>query len=72
MIEARIKLRNNVIKDIQLKGDYFLIGDNEEICEALRNIPFNVSNLSQALPADLSHIIMNLKRDDLVMLLTKQ
>jgi lipoic acid synthetase/lipoate-protein ligase A len=71
MIEARIELKNNIIKDIQLMGDYFLIGENADICKALKNIPFNAYDLSKALPADLSHIIMNLKREDSVKLLTK-
>ena len=52
-------------------GDYFLIGENADICKALKNIPFNAYDLSKALPADLSHIIMNLKREDFVKLLTK-
>ncbi len=69
-MEARMQMKNNIIKDIDILGDYFLVGDLEKgILQHLRNKPLNRESLNDALPPDISDIIYNLHRTPLVDLL---
>lgn len=70
--EARIELKNGVIKTLNLVGDYFLTGDLDgAIIKRLRNVPLTREALSAALPGRTGDVIMNLRRDDLISLLTE-
>ena len=60
----------DIIKDINILGDYFLVGDLEEgLLRNLRNQPLQRENLESVLPEELGNIILNLHRSDLVNIL---
>lgn len=68
--DIRMELKNNVIKNINIMGDYFLTGDiDKRILEPLKGVPLEEKAVSAALPDCLDEIIMNLKKDDFVKML---
>lgn len=68
--EARIAVKNGIIKDINLMGDYFLIGDLDgALLNKLRGVPLTHSDLRHALPDRIDDIVMNLMTEDLIALL---
>lgn len=68
---VRMELKGDVIKSVDIKGDFFLVGDLEGgILRRLRGVPLVRERLIEALPSDLSDIIMNLSSEDFVRLLT--
>ena len=70
--EIRIELKNDVIKKINLLGDFFIVGDMDgNITARLKNVRYTREDICEALPDDLSNIIMNLKKEDLINLITK-
>jgi lipoic acid synthetase/lipoate-protein ligase A len=68
-IEVRMEVKNGVIKDIDMKGDYFLAGDLADLCEALKGTTLNREALVKAIPHSVGDIIMNLKATDLITLI---
>ncbi len=71
LIEARIELKNNMIKDIDFKGDYFLTGDIGAMCNSLKNTELTRESLTNILPDNISDVVMNLKKEDLVSLMAE-
>ena len=71
-IEARMELKNGVVKDLNLVGDYFLVGDLDALLRRLRGVRLEREALSQALPQRLEDIILHLRRDDLIDLLAEE
>ena len=66
-LEVRLELKNNVIKEANIMGDYFLTGDLDNgILKKLRHVPYNVQAIDNALPDRLDDIIRNLKKQQLV------
>lgn len=69
-MEARIELKNGIIKDVNIMGDYFLVGDiDNRILYRLRNLPYTREALEAVIPPHVDDIVMNLKRDELIGLL---
>lgn len=69
-MEARVELKNGIVKDLNLVGDYFLTGDLDgQIVARLRGVPLKREALMEALPERVEDVIMNLSRDRLVSLL---
>ena len=69
-MEARIELKNGIIKDVNIMGDYFLVGAiDHRIHYRLRNIPYTREALEAVIPPHVDDIVMNLKRDELIGLL---
>ena len=69
-MEARVELKNGIVKDLNLVGDYFLTGDLDgQIVTRLRGVPLKREALMEALPERVEDVIMNLSRDSLVSLL---
>lgn len=65
-----LEMKENVIKNIDIKGDFFLIGDIQSaVIQPLINVPLEREALSQALPDDLSDIIKDLHKNDLINIL---
>ncbi len=70
-IEARIELKNNIIRRMTLLGDFFVLGDiDRDIILPLTGCPPEREAMEAALPEDMDKVVMNLRRDDLVALLT--
>lgn len=69
-MEAHVELKNGIVKDLNLVGDYFLTGDLDgQIVARLRGVPLKREALMEALPERVEDVIMNLSRDSLVSLL---
>lgn len=70
--EIRIELKNQIIKQVNIMGDFFLLGDiDKELLMPLCNVAYNQEAVSQALPHSVSDIIMNLNKTDLLYMLFK-
>ena len=71
-IEARIELKNGIIKGLSLLGDYFLTGElDQSIIRPLKNVPLECKAVEDALPERIDCVIRNLKKEELVRLLTE-
>lgn len=69
--EARIELKNGIIKSVNLMGDYFLIGDLDKgLLNKLKDVSLEAGAISRILPDRIDDIIMNLLKVDFVDLLT--
>ena len=65
--EVRLRMKNGIIKDANILGDFFLIGDLEEgILSHLRGCHLDRASLDQALPAHLDKTILHLNKDQLI------
>lgn len=71
MVEARINVKGGRIRDIDLKGDYIVIGDVEALCARLKGVELTPEAVRDALPEDLSDIIYNLNNIELTNLITE-
>lgn len=61
--EVRIELKNNIIRDISIMGDFFLVGDiDTSIIHSLRHVPFTREAVGQALQEDLGNVIYHLQK----------
>ena len=70
--DVRIELKNNIIKHINLMGDFFLIGDLNNMLDKFRNITYEKSELEMiGRDVDFSQVIMNLEREQFINLLTE-
>ena len=66
-MEARMELKNGVIKRINLLGDFFVVGDVDgQLLSRLRGIPLEETALRQALPERLDDVILHLEREAFV------
>ena len=71
-IVVNMEMKNDVIHDIDIKGDFFLVGDiGQQIITPLRGVKLAAEEVSRALPEQLDGVILNLQKDDFVKLLTK-
>jgi lipoic acid synthetase/lipoate-protein ligase A len=69
--EARIEVKNGIIKSVNLMGDFFLVGDLDNgLLKKLRNIPLEAGALNRILPDRIDDIVMNLMKEDFINLLT--
>ncbi len=69
-MEICIEIKNDIIKSINVMGDFFIAGDiDAKIIKPLRNVPLERNRISEALPDSLSEIIPNLKKDDFINLI---
>ena len=70
-VEAHIDLRQNVIRRVTLKGDFFALDDvDERLCQPLRGVKAEPEAIRKALPDNTQDIIRGLQKDDLVSLLS--
>lgn len=68
--ELRMDIKNNVIKDIEILGDFLVAGDiNKNIKDRLKNVKLYKESLEKALPEQLDDVIMNLKKNDFINLI---
>ena len=66
-MEARMELKNGVIKRINLLGDFFVVGDVDgQLLSRLRGIRLEETAVRQALPERLDDVILHLEREAFV------
>jgi lipoate---protein ligase len=71
--EVRIELKNNVIKEINMMGDFFIVGDiDKEILGRLRNVKLEKEAIMKVLPERVDNIILNLNKDVLTNIIINQ
>lgn len=69
-IEARIEMKNDIIKSITLLGDFFIIGDiDSNILRPLRGVRREKKAMADALPDNTADVILNLDKESLIDLL---
>ena len=62
--EVRIELKNDVIKEINIMGDFFIVGDiDKEILARLRNVKMEKEAIMKALPERVDNIIHHLNKE---------
>lgn len=65
-----IELNRNVIRDINIAGDFFLLGDLDGVLARLKGKHFIVPELSEAISdVDMSQVIMNMSNKEFINLL---
>lgn len=70
VIEITLELKNNVVKKINMLGDYFLIGDQDEFLNNFRNIEFSRPAFLEVLRRiNLNQYIYNLTDEDFLEIL---
>lgn len=68
-----LELNRNVIRDVNIAGDFFLLGDLDSIVAQLKGCQFIENEIDKAIGSlDLSRVIMNLKNSDFINLLMRQ
>lgn len=69
-MEVRMELKNDIIKAVNIVGDYFLTGDMDSMLIApLIGTRLTAEELTAALPRNTEDVVMNLSREELVKLL---
>ena len=69
-MEARIEMKNNIIRSVNLMGDYFLIGElDNQLLDKLKGVPLERGALSRILPDRIDDVILNLYKEDFIDLL---
>jgi lipoic acid synthetase/lipoate-protein ligase A len=71
-IEARMEVKNSTIRDIDLKGDFFLTGDIDTIRKALKGKRLAKEDILSALPDNIGDIIMNLRKEHIAEVLLEK
>ena len=68
-----LELNRNTIRDINIAGDFFLLGDLDSITSCLKGCKFSEAEMESAIGnLELSRVIMNLKNSDFIDLLIRQ
>ena len=68
--EVRIEMKKNIVKQVNIMGDFFLTGDiDNRLLATLKNIPYTEEAIRQALPQRVDDIIMNLSKEDFIKLI---
>ena len=71
--KINLELNRNIIRDINIAGDFFLLGDLDSIVDQLKGCQFVENEIDKAIGGlDLSRVIMNLKNSDFINLLMQQ
>lgn len=68
-MEARLQLKNNIVKSLNLVGDYFLVGELDALLSRLKGVELTREALEAALPEQLDDVIRHLRREDFINLL---
>ena len=69
-LEVRMQVKANRIKDINLVGDYFLVGDIDgQLLKPLKGVLLDAESLTKALPERLDNIILNLSKEAFIQLI---
>jgi lipoyltransferase/lipoate-protein ligase len=70
IIEVSIELKNNIVKSMNMLGDYFLIEDISEFLELFKNQEFTKNNFSDILEQnEISEYVYNLTKEQFLNIL---
>jgi lipoate---protein ligase len=70
VIEVSLELKNNIVKKLNMLGDYFLIGDEDEFLNNFKNIPFTKNAFSEVLDQiKINDYIYNISNEDFLQIL---
>ncbi|MDY0023523.1 MAG: lipoate--protein ligase [Candidatus Izemoplasmatales bacterium] len=70
IIEISLELKNNIVKRMNMLGDYFLIGDEDEFLNNFRNKEFNEEEFSKVLTkVNINDFIYNLSKEEFLQIL---
>jgi lipoyltransferase/lipoate-protein ligase len=70
VIEISLELKNNIVKKINMLGDYFLIGDEDEFLQFFRNKSFTKDEFKQVLETvNINDYIYNLTAEEFLQIL---
>ena len=68
--KVTLELNRNIIRDVNIAGDFFLLGDLDSIVSRLKGCRFVTTEIEKVLnDLDVSKVIMNLKNADFINLL---
>ena len=70
-LEIRMQMKNDIIKSINILGDYFLTGDLNGLLARLKDVRMDTESLRDALPDSTDDIIQGLQKEDLITLIMK-
>lgn len=65
-LELRMEVKNGVIKNADVKGDYFLTGDIDTVMNALKGVSLNREALQRVLPDNMGDIIVGLTKKEMI------
>jgi len=69
-IEVHLELKNGIIKNANILGDFFLVGDIDRgMIQKLKGVKMEEQALTAALPERLDDVILNLKKEDFIQLI---
>lgn len=69
-LEVRMQVKGNHIRDINLMGDFFLVGDLDNcLLKPLIGVELKEEKVREVIPERLEDIILNLKREEFVSLI---
>ena len=68
-MEARLELKNGVIRSLNLVGDYFLVGEIDALLARLRGVRLEREALAAALPERIDTVVRSLNREEFINLL---
>ena len=69
-LEARIELKNGIIRSVNLMGDYFLVGElDSQLLDKLKGVPLDRVTISRVLPDRIDDVVLNLYKEDFIDLL---
>ena len=69
-LELRMEVKNDVIKAVNLVGDFFLVGDlDTQVLRWLKGAKLTRESLENTLPERLDDVVRNLKREDCIKIL---
>lgn len=72
-MEIRLEVKNDIIKNANVMGDFFLVGDLDKgLVKKLIGVKMEREALEAALPDNLEEIILNLKKNDLIGLIENE
>lgn len=71
-MEVRMAIKNGLIVESNMMGDYFLVGEQDTLLGRLRGVPLERNALQEALPDPLHDMILNLKKTDFINLLLNE
>jgi lipoyltransferase/lipoate-protein ligase len=70
IIEISLELKNNIVKRLNMLGDYFLIGDEDEFLNNFKNITFTKADFAQVLKdVNIKDYIYNLTAEEFLQIL---